>query len=107
MKTISLIFAFAVLLLVSHSVVEAADTIPPTIGSVTAGACSIGIAFTDNEALNLQVSTVVVRDGGTGEDITSKFTRTEEGDGTTAGSITLNPLAMQYSRHLYHRDLCI
>ncbi|MCX5903937.1 MAG: hypothetical protein NTV89_10825 [Proteobacteria bacterium] len=63
------------------------DTIPPVIGAVTASACSINIACTDNEGLNLKGSTVVVKDS-TGKDITSTLPPPAiTGDGTAAGSI--------------------
>ncbi len=63
-----------------------ADFEAPVIGAITAGSCSIDIACTDNKALNLAGSTVVVKKS-TGEDITSTLTRTNSGDGTTAGTI--------------------
>jgi|GEM_PF-5317823 len=64
------------------------DGVPPVIGAVTAGSCSISVAFTDNVALNLAGSTVKVLDS-TGKDITSSLTgQTITGDGTTSGSIS-------------------
>ena len=46
----------------------------------------------DNKAVNLAGSTVVVKNGSTGDDITSTLTRTETGDGTTAGFINFTVL---------------
>ena len=69
-----------------------ADFEKPVVGAVTAGPCSISIAITDNKAVNLAGSTVVVKNGSTGEDITSTLTRTDTGDGTTAGSINFTVL---------------
>lgn len=68
-----------------------ADFEPPVIGTITAASCSISIACTDNRALNLAASPVVVRNSS-GSDITSTLTRTNVGDGTTAGSIQFTGL---------------
>ena len=87
MKTIRLTIAFAVLLLVSHSVVEAADTTPPVIGAVTGKCGEICITITDDQAVDLKATTVVVLRGDTGFDITSYLTRINIGDGTAAGKI--------------------
>jgi hypothetical protein len=64
------------------------DTIPPVIGSVTADNCSIKAVFTDNKALDLKASSVLVSDKD-GKDITPDLgAPVIEGDGTTSGSIT-------------------
>jgi len=64
------------------------DTVPPVIGAVTAGSCSISVAFTDNVALNLAGSTVKVLNSS-GTDITSQLPApTITGDKTPSGSIT-------------------
>jgi hypothetical protein len=68
-----------------------ADFEPPVIGAITAGSCSLSIACTDNKALNLTGSTVVVKKS-TGEDITSTLTRTDTGNGTPTGSIQFTAL---------------
>ena len=47
-----------------------ADFEKPVIGAVTASDCAISIAITDNKAVNLAGSTVVVKNGATGEDVT-------------------------------------
>jgi hypothetical protein len=104
MNKLSLVITIALLLFVSHSTAKAGDTTPPTIGAITAGSCAISIAFTDNEALDLQATTVVVRDGATGGDVTSKFTRVVTGDGTTAGSITFIPKC--FSLGTYIVEIC-
>ena len=83
MKTIRLIIVFTVLLLALHSGVEAADTTPPEIGAITGGGgysccmpgCIYTIVIIDNEAVDLECATVVVRDEKTGEDITATLTR--------------------------------
>ena len=64
-----------------------ADFEKPVIGAVTASDCGISIAITDNKAVNLAGSTVVVKNGATGEDVTSTPDRTDTNDGTPAGSI--------------------
>ena len=79
------------------------DTIPPVIGAVTTSTCSITIACTDNEGLNLKGSTVVVRDS-TGKDITSTLPPPAlTGDGTAAGSITLTGVPVG----LYTLDIAV
>jgi hypothetical protein len=64
-----------------------ADFEKPVIGALTASDCAISIAITDNKAVNLAGSTVVVKNGATGEDVTSTLERVNTNDGTTAGSI--------------------
>jgi hypothetical protein len=64
-----------------------ADFEKPVIGALTASDCAISIAITDNKALNLAGSIVVVKNGATGEDVTSTLKRTDTNDGTAAGSI--------------------
>ena len=62
-----------------------ADCENPVIGALTASDCAISIAITDNKAVNLAGSTVVVKNGATGEDVTSTLKRTDTNDGTAAG----------------------
>ena len=64
-----------------------ADFEKPVIGALTASDCAISIAITDNKAVNLAGSTVVVKNGATGEDVTSTLERVDTNDGTVAGSI--------------------
>lgn len=64
------------------------DTTSPTIGAVTAGSCSISVAFADDKGLNLADSTIVVKNES-GADITSQLSAPAiDGEGTTAGSIS-------------------
>ncbi len=64
-----------------------ADFEKPVVGGVTVSDCAISIAITDNKAVNLAGSTVVVKNGSTGADVTATLTRTNTTDGTPAGSI--------------------
>ena len=82
-----------------------ADFEPPVIGALTAGACSFTIACTDNKALNLTGSVVVVKKSS-GEDITSTLTRTDTGNGTTSGTIEFSglPGVDNYSANIVLKD---
>jgi hypothetical protein len=102
MNKIRLVITIAFLLLVLSPAVKAAGITSPIIGAITVGACAITINFTDDVALDLQATTVVMRNGGEGE-VTSDFKRYNIGDGTTAGSIILT--CLKYG--VYAIDICV
>ena len=57
------------------------DIIPPVI-TIRTGICSVGIFITDNQAVDLKASTIIVKNDK-GDDITATLNRVDRGDGTT------------------------
>ena len=66
------------------------DMQPPAIGAITPGDCSLSIAISDNKAVNLAASTIKVKIGDTGQDITATLTRADTNDNTPSGTINFS-----------------